>query len=235
MSLLRILACCALLSAWAIPAAADYPSALVFGTGYATGPAQWTPWQNLPNLEDSLWIYGTVSEVREPFLDLLPPAPYEMTYVFDSYACVFAMHGGDQTCSFSEIAIFDVGSIRVFLDTTPDADLADPATFRDGQQVLVADASPLQLFMEDNCMTGIRYVQRAIMQFRGGAWFARVSKNGEGFVAGDVGEFFGDIPAGIAALGYVGQSTSRIDILTPTRVESTTWGRIKALYRGATR
>ena len=231
MTISRTLACCVLALVGASPAVADFPSALVFDTGYATGPVQWTPWQNLPNLEDSLWIYGSVSAVNAPFVDLIPVGPYELTYVFDSYACIWASHGGDQTCTLAELAFFDLGSIRVFLDTTPDADFANPASFRDGQQVLVANAYPLQLFMENDCVTGIRYVQQAVMQFRGGAWFSRVSQNGVGFIAGNQGEFRGDVPAGLIALGYVGQSHSKVDIVVPNAVASTTWGRIKALYR----
>ena len=212
------------------PAAADYPSALVLGTGYATGPPQWTPWQNLPNLEDSLWIFGSVADVNAPFDALLPPGAYELTYVFDSYACVWSSLGTDG-CSNTAFAFFDLGSLRVYLDTTPDADFTRPATFRDGTLVLLATAHPLQLFMEDHCVTGERFVQRTVMYFVGGAWFAHVSQNGTGFVAGNLGEFRGDIPAGLAALGYVGQSTSVVNILVPNSVEATTWGRVKALYR----
>lgn len=214
----------------AAPSRADFPSALVLGTGYAAGPSQWTPWENLPALDDSLWIFGTVAGVNAPFVDLLPAGNYEITYVFDSYTCTFAAHGGDLICIVAEIAIFGFGSLHIYLDTSPDADLANAASFRDGELVLEAAAHPLQLFMEESCVTGIRYVQRAAMQFSGGTWFSRVSQNGVGFTAGDLGAFRGDVPAGIAALGYVGQSTSHIDILTPNMVTPTTWGRIKALY-----
>ncbi len=231
MTIRLTLACCVLLTASTRPAAADYPSALVLGTGYATGPATWTPWTNLPNLEDSLWIFGSVAEVHAPFDDLVPAGPYELTYVFEQYACVWSVHGEDLICSVTDIAIFDLGSIRVYLDTSPDADFADPATFRDGERVLVATAHPLQLFTELHCVNGRRYVQRAVMQFVGGTWFARVSRNGVGFTGGNFGEFWGDIPAGLRALGYIGQSESHVDILVPTAVTSTTWGRIKALYR----
>jgi hypothetical protein len=227
----RSLVCGVLILAAVRPALADYPSALVFDTGYATGPAQWTPWTNLPNLEDSLWIFGTVSDVNAPFEDLVPPGPHELTYVFESYACFWAAHGGDQTCSFTEFAFFDLGRIRVYLDLSPDADFADPATFRDGQLVLTANAFPLQLYTENHCVTGIRYVQQAFMTFLGGAWFSRVSQNGVGFVAGNIGEFRGDIPPALAALGYIGQSNSFIDIIVPNATVPTTWGRIKALYR----
>jgi hypothetical protein len=213
------------------PALADYDSALVLGTGYATGPAQWTPWINLPSLEDSLWIFGSVAQANAPFDDLLPAGPYELTYVFEQYACVWSVHGEDLICSITDIAIFDLGSMRVYLDSSPDADLANPATFRDGTLVLSATAHPLQLFTEEHCVNGRRYVQRAVMQFTGGAWFSRVSREGVGFTAGNIGEFRGDIPANLIALGYIGQSTSRVDILVPTAVTPTTWGRIKAFYR----
>ena len=36
-----------LLAALAVPAAADYESALVLGTGYAIGPPTWTPWEKI--------------------------------------------------------------------------------------------------------------------------------------------------------------------------------------------
>ncbi len=231
MTVSRAILCCAFLAGSTRPAVADYSSALVFGTGYATGPAQWTPWTNLPNLEDSLWMFGTVTDVNAPFEDLLPAEPYEITYVFEHYACIWAVHGEDLVCSVTEIAIFDLGVIRVYLDTTPDADFANPATFRDGELALSATAHPLQLFTELHCVNGRRYEQRAIMTFVGGAWFPRVSLNGVGFVAGNDGEFRGDIPAPMTALGYVGQSASVINIVEPTAVEPTTWGRVKALYR----
>ncbi len=69
------------------------------------------------------------------------------------------------------------------------------------------------------------------MTFTGGAWFPRVSENGVGFVGGNDGEFWGDIPPALVALGYIGQSTSVIHVVTPTAVRPTTWGRVKALYR----
>lgn len=225
-----LLVACSWLATTARPAAADYPSALVLGTGYAAGPAQWLPWENLPNLEDSLWIFGTVADVNAPFDDLLPVGPYELTYVFDSYSCVWSTFGQDG-CSVTAYAFFDFGSLRVYLDLSPDADFANAATFRDGTLMLEATAHPLQLFTEDHCVTGRRFVQRAVMRFVGGAWFSHVSQNGDGFVAGNIGEFQGDIPAALTALGYVGQSASVVDIIVPNSVEATTWGRIKAMYR----
>ncbi len=221
----------ALATTLARPAAADFPSALVFATGYATGPPQWTPWENLPNLADSLWIYGSVGDVNAPFEDLVPVGPHEFTYVFDGYFCVWSTHGGDLECSLTELAFFDFGRISVYLDATPDADFANPASFRDGQLVLRADAHPLQLFTETHCIMGTRYVQRAIMTFTGGAWFDRVSQDGEGFLAGNLGEFRGDIPDPLKALGYIGQSTSVVNIVVPNAVIPSTWGRIKAMYR----
>ena len=231
MKLVRTILALTCLLALAGPAAADFDSALVFDTGYATGPPGWTPWTNLPHLADSLWIYGTVGDINAPFEDLVPAAPYEFTYVFDGYFCIWSTHGGDLECSVTELAFFDFGQISIYLDLSPDADFADVDTFRDGQLVLRADAHPLQLFTENHCVTGIRYVQRAIMTFVGGAWFDRVSKDGEGYIAGNEGEFRGDIPDPIKALGYVGQSTSVINIVVPNAVEPTTWGRIKAMYR----
>ena len=219
------------LLAFARPAAADFDSALVLATGYARGPAQWTPWINLPALEDSLWIYGSVYQVNAPFADLVPPGPHEFTYVFDSYYCTWSTHGEDLECITAELAIFDFGRISIYLDATPDADFASPATFSDGQLVLRAEAHPLQLFMETHCVSGVRYVQRAVLTFTGGAWFDRVSKNGQGYLGANQGEFRGDISDGLKALGYIGQSTSVVDILVPNAIEPTTWGRIKAMYR----
>ena len=226
----RILTCCVLALAGTSPAWADFPSALVFDTGYATGPAQWTPWENLQPRGLAVDL-RTISDVNPPFEDLIPVGPYELTYVFESYACSFSAHGDDQDCITAEFAFFDLGRMRVYLDTSPDADFANPATFRDGQLVLSASAFPLQLYKETNCVTGERFVQQAVIRFLGGAWFSRVSSNGVGFLAANQGEFRGDIPAGLTALGYVGQSHSIIDIVVPNAVQSTTWGRIKALYR----
>ena len=220
-----------LLLVFASPAAADFDSALVLDTGYAGGPSQWTPWINLPELEDTLWIYGSVAQVNAPFDDLVPAGAHELTYVFDSYLCTWATHGDDLECITAELAIFNFGRLSVYLDETPDATFASPATFSDGQLVLRADAYPLQLFMETHCVSGVRYVQRAILTFTGGAWFDRVSKNGEGYLGANQGQFRGDISDALKALGYIGQSTSTIDVLVPNAVEPTTWGRIKAMYR----
>ena len=90
MKLLRIIIALGFVVAFAPPAAADFDSALVLDTGYATGPPGWTPWTNLPHLADSLWIYGTVGDVNAPFEDLVPAAPHEFTYVFDGYFCATA-------------------------------------------------------------------------------------------------------------------------------------------------
>ena len=219
------------LFAFARPAAADFDSALVLGTGYAAGPSQWTPWVNLPELEDTLWVYGSVAQVNAPFTDLVPAGPHEFTYVFDSYLCTFAAHGEDLECITAEVAVFNFGRLSIYLDATPDANFANAASFYDGELVLRADAYPLQLFMETHCVNGVRYVQRTVLTFTGGTWFDRVSKDGKSYLGANQGEFRGDISDALKALGYVGQSTSVIDIIVPNAVEATTWGRIKAMYR----
>lgn len=216
------------------PVAADeiYPSALVLDIGYAIGPPGWHPWANLPAQGDPLLILGSVSDVNEPFTDLLPVAgAFELTYAFRDFACAFSGWGEDLVCSAQYDAWFDGGRISVFLDVTPDADFANPATFLDGELVLEARSDQLHLWFLTHCMYGDEYGQRSDLQWIGGAWFDRVSRGGVGYAGENLGRFDGDVPNAIRNLGYVGRSASSVDAFKPLATTPTTWGRVKALYR----
>ena len=215
-----------------VAASDTYPSALVLDTGYAIGPPAWYPWANFPAHGDPLSIFGSVSEVNEPFTDLLPIAgSYELTYAFRGFTCTFFGWGEDLVCTSLYNAWFDEGRISFFLDLTPDADFADPATFLDGELVLDAKAERLDLWFLSDCMYGTEFGQRSDLQWTGGGWFDRVSSNGVGYAGENLGRFDGDIPDPIRSAGYVGRSMSRIDIFKPVATAPITWGRVKALYR----
>jgi len=218
----------------AVPVAANdvYPSALVLDTGYAIGPPAWYPWANFPAQGDPLFIFGSVSEVNEPFTDLLPvAASYELTYAFRDFACTLYGWGEDFSCSALYSAWFDGGRISFFLALTPDAEFANAATFLDGDLVLEARADQLYLWFLTHCMYGDEYGQHSNLQWIGGTWFDRVSRNDVGYAGENLGSFDREVPAPIRGFGYVGRSLSRIDIFKPVATAPTTWGRVKALYR----
>ena len=220
----------------AFDASADvlYPAALTFEPGYASDPPSAFPVVGLPAVGDPLTIVGRVSAASAPFADLLPSGPYELTYAVDGATCV-GLGYWDGPCSDGYDATFHNGVLTFYLDTTPDADFTNPATFRDGEVVLLAQVKPLVLMNDDPyeaCpMEPDKPDLHAYLSFIGGTWFARVSHDGTGFVGLDLGEIDDNVPAGLQALGYTFRVDGTVDIFGPVPVMPTTWGRVKALYR----
>jgi hypothetical protein len=125
--------------------------------------------------------------------------------------------------------------MTVYLDSTPDADFTNTATFQDGVAVLIAQSTFTYVTDDDpheSCPweTDLPDLS-SFFVFVGGLWFERVSNNGNGWEGVCNGELEGDVPEQLQSLGYVFPADGTVDIDGPVPVASTTWGRVKALYR----
>lgn len=213
----------------AAPAAADiYQSALIFGTGYAAGPASWDPWIHDPAIGDQLWIVGPVIQVGAPLTGHTLPPVYELTYAYTAFECTgYGMWDDFEHGIGGPFTVWESGTFRVYLDDTPDANFAVPSTFQDGEIVLEGSPGDLFLWSGDPSES-----QSMSVHFTGGTWFEDVSSDGAGWLANTHGLFGGEVPPAMALLGYIGESTiSYMDVISPVAVEATTWGKIKSLYR----
>lgn len=224
----RLLALAPLLAGLVIahPAQAGIlPNAIVMDTGYAAGPVEWDIDFGYIREGDPLWIVGPVLELHAPFEDVLPPAgPYEVTYAFTDLVCTATGMWDDLDHNKGGwFAEFGGGKFRVYLDESPDADFANPATFQDGE--LLVEAQSMWFVL------GTEPTQLGYFRFTGGSLFDRVSKDGVGYIAENLGSIDGDVPAALEAFGYGARSSGAIDVHVPVPVEETTWGQVKALYR----
>jgi len=214
-----------------------YPAALTFEPGYANGPPAGFPWSEPPNYGDPITIVGRVSAVAPPLQDLLPAGAFELTYVLEGFSCTEWGMWDDIPCTGGLYGLFQNGTLACYLDATPDADFVNPATFRDGDLVLLAACSHLPVTDDDpyeNCpMVPDRPDVRGWLTFVGGAWFSHVSDQGTGFTGMMYGELGRTVPMPILlqALGYIFQIDGTVDVNAPVAVTPATWGRVKALYR----
>jgi hypothetical protein len=196
--------------------------AIVFETGYFGAPADWNPMWNSPHVGDSLWIVGRVAEFNAPFTGLVPmDGSHEATFAFDGFVCTEDGMWDSDYGTGGWFATFPGGTLKIYLDDTPDADFSDPSTFRDGELLLEAQAFWLIL--------GTEPPHYAWFTFTGGSLFSVVSKNGAGYRAENPGTF-GSAPAPMQDLGYLAESISTVHVHVPVPTEETTWGRIKTLY-----
>lgn len=232
---IAIVACLLVLFSVAAYGDALFPAALTLDTGYAIGPAPPFPWIMAFALGAPLIMAGNVSAVGQPFQDLLPLGNYEITYVFEGSTCVTVGNFDAQPCSGGEFADFYGGTFALYLDTTPDANFANLSTFRDGDVVLLAQASYIYIADDDPYeVCPMREDVPDISSFFkivGGLWFERVSNHGVGFDGVCRSEMETSVPAELQALGYVFSADGVVDIDGPVSVTPTTWGRVKALYR----
>lgn len=217
-----------------VSAGLEYPAALTLEPGFASGPPQGFPWWAIPDLGDPLAIVGRVASVAAPFGGLVPPDA-ELTYDFEGASCTERGNWDDPGgCAGGVYGTFQNGTLAVYLDATPDADFANPATFRDGELVLVAQTSYVYVLDSDN--GSCPWLPNppdvtAYFMFIGGTWFPRVSHDGAGFRGKSEGELDNNVPADLQSLGYIFRVDGRLDVYGPVAVEPTTWGRVKALYR----
>jgi hypothetical protein len=230
----------ALLGSLCAPAnATDIQGAIEFQTGYVGSSSAWIPWHNFPAIGSSLFVVGLVDHFNAPFQDLLPPAgTYEATYSIEGLMCTDNILWDDFVHGVGGMAAgYSDGTLRIYVDSTPDADPADPSTFEDGELVLEAQLIPRDymgefLLMDGGCCYPSVETLSGCFEFSGGAWFSRVkSADGDGCRAVIAGCFRGSIPDELREMGYVGQSSSRLDLYAVVTVKSATWGGIKSLFR----
>lgn len=215
----------------AAPASADvFENAIIMGESYVAGPPAWDPWLNEPNIGDPLWMVGPVVQLWAPFDDrtLPPPGTYEVTYAYTGFQCARNGNWDDFENNIGgSYSDFEGGVYSVYLDTSPDANFSNVATFQDGELILQASVDVLS-FISGHPDYGFW----SGMRFTGGSWFDEVSNGGVGYYANVSGLFTGDILPIYEGMGYVGQSLfSGVTILVPVATEVTTWGKVKALYR----
>ncbi len=231
-----ILAAVLIVAACAAVTAADtlYPAAFTFEPGLAYGPPTGFPWMDLPDLGTPLVMEGRVAAVGAPFDDLLPAGNWEITWVFEGSACTQAGNWDDFFCAGGLFATYEGGTLTFYLDTSPDANILDPSTFRDGEVVLQAQTSTVNAADND---PHVACPQRpdepdvfAFFSFVGGSWFARVSDNGTGLAGTSRGEMDNGVPPGLEPL-FTFRVDGVVDVYGPVATEATTWGRVKALYR----
>src|SRR5688572_8408368 len=217
-----------ILSVMNATAAPLYPSALTFEPGYASGPPDGFPWWAMPSMGAPLTIVGKVATVGAPFEDLVPAGGYELTYAFQGSTCTQSGNWDNIPCSGGLFGTFQSGGIAWYLDTTPDADFTNLATFLDGELVLLAETSYVYVLDDDPegaCpMVESQPDVTAYLAFTGGTWFSRVSNQGKGLTGISEGELDNSVPAGLAALGYIFRVDGNVDIFGPVAVQSTTWG-----------
>jgi hypothetical protein len=231
-----ILAAFLLLTTMPAGARADilYPAALTFEPGYASGPPQGFPWLALPENGSPFTLVGRVATVGAPFEDLLPVGSYEITYVFEGSSCTQAGLWDNIPCSGGLFATYQGGTVAFYLDATPDADFTNPATFRDGEAVLLAQSSYLYV-LDDDPGACVQLPNQSdvntFFTFTGGTWFSRVSDNGNGLEGASTGELDDNVPTPLAAQGYIFRVDGTVDVYGPVATEATTWGRVKAMYR----
>jgi hypothetical protein len=211
-----------------------YPSALVFEPGYAIGPSGGFPVQQvLPNLGDPLSFMGLVATVNAPFADLLPGGIYEITYLLQGATCGIASDQyGPPPCDDHMWAGFSGGALSIYLDTTPDADFTNVATFADGELVLLMENLAVILMDVDDpgpSCSGPYFDLFMGFDFTGGSWFSRVDNVFLWSVFD--GEIDGQVPPALQALGFTFRGDGHVDIHQTLATKQVTWGRVKSLYR----
>jgi hypothetical protein len=210
----------------------EWPSAIVFESGYVGVTGQWTPWTNFPGLGDPMFVVGHVSEFRDPLVGLMPTdQAYEVTYV-----CVGAKCSGwgiweNFIDAWGQYADFDGGFLRIYIDANTVADHSSPGTFLDGELVLELRVTSLRLQAGTWPQSAEIYEYLLSGRFIGGTWLHAVSGDKGGYLAENLGGFTGDIPEPMRQQGYVGLSETWMNILSPIAVKITTWGAVKALYQ----
>jgi len=210
-----------------------HDNVLVLGDGYAAGPMAGFPVDAvLPNFGDWITIVGTITGVNEFFGDLLPPGPYELTYMFAGATCIsYSDNPISPPCQPTAWGLFTGGTLQVFLDTTPDADFAHGDTFTDGELVLAAATVEHRIWNVDaapGCWEAPDW--ESIFMFYAGSWYPRISS--PPFVGTLDGEIDGNVPAGLAASGFTFHvSSGAIGLHYNVATRPTTWGYVKSLYR----
>jgi hypothetical protein len=183
-------------------------------------------------------IFGIVSGVNAPFSDLLPAPPYELTFVYEN-AVLVERGNYDGDCSGGSYSTYQGGTLSIYLDTTPDADFTNTATFRDGDLVLAITQQWPMWVAGDDPQESCPMVEKDNPDLQGafvcsgGSWLFRVISDGKGFVSNFYGEDdrYDIVPAPIEAAGFIDRIHGSIDIVAPVATQPATWGYVKSLYR----
>ena len=215
-----------------VPATAQYyDNILELGTGYAAGPGGFPIAGIEPPLGSLVAIQGMIVDVNGFFEALLPSPPYELTYVFTGATCVTSSPAWPE-CPAGSWGLFTGGTLLVYLDTTPDADFTNSGTFTDGELVLAANQVEHRITDSDGGgICGNSYDWTSQFFFQDGTWYSQIVD--PTMMRANLGaEIDADVPAALAGLGFTFHvQAGAIDMDHLVAVESTTWGRVKALYR----
>jgi hypothetical protein len=209
--------------------------AISFSASYAFPTSYWAypnsvQALNSPMEGDNLLILGKIAAFQAPFEDLNPADPeLEFTYRMRNLTVAVTGIWDDFTHHESGIYVeYTGGVLEIYRDTSPDADYVDPGTFADGEMILSASMTWLDLILYSSQTPP----QDGGLVFTGGTLFNRVSEAGVGFTANNEGNFAMNpdvIPDNLEELGSNAMSQTVININPGVPVRSTTWGRIKAL------
>jgi hypothetical protein len=176
-------------------------------------------------------VLGRVVGANSPIVGLPFDDPgYEFTFtITDLEYVACALWDGGDPIEYGGISYrFENGMFRLYRDSSPDADLLNPETYADGDILLEGPAGYM------TGMTSCPYCpweNYAWITFSGGLLFSSVSHEGTGYSATLVHQQSAPPDSALMGMGYQFPSTGWMDLHAPVGIESTTWGRIKNLYR----
>jgi hypothetical protein len=205
----------------------NYPSSIVLQTGKVLGPPNWVV--GFPRVGDTLTVVGLVDHFNNPLEDLGASSDsIEYTYVFSNLVCAFAANVHCTNGIEYSAADFPEGTLRVYLDESPDASFLDASSFFNGEVLLEAEVTSLNF---GSCDYWNPNIARGEIQFTGGRLFPRVSEDEIGWRGTTDGSYLMIDDETLIGLGYVLSFESTISLVDPTSVEPMTWGRLKNHFR----
>ncbi len=228
-----------LLAAASSARAADFGDVARLGPGYVHEDGRTN--------SDFTWdqpfhIVGYVSgfEGRLAHLDAAEPGIEYTWAVMDALSCGGILGDTAEGCPVLSNDAAG-GWFRLVRDTTPDANLADPATFTDGEVLLegviprweeAGSTAPLTLvgWYCSPTNEGSEFWFRASLD--GGAAWPDLGVTGPETLAMGLGTFeaWSQLPQEILDAGYFARVEFTLSTETPVAVEPSSWGRVKQLY-----
>jgi hypothetical protein len=168
----------------------------------------WYPWDQV-NYEYTVWIDAVI-----------------LNYTGLPYPWVPGVNG-------TETADFNVAAVHIYEDAGTPADYANPATFKDGTEILTGVVQNMigehVVFWVGGSLIDLPWTITGVVVMTGGTGIANLdSQCAGGLVMND----FVNFAIGTQPPGY--QESYDIEWKCPevsTGVEETTWGRMKGLYR----
>jgi hypothetical protein len=211
-------------------ATAPVDSALTFHPTYVR--ASLDLFQETPSDTDSVTVLvvGMVTGGRFPIEGLPTGQPgVEVTFVISDLSYVTWGFRYPKVCQSPDFSYqFEDGWFRVYADDSPDADLADPASFQDGELLLEGTMRSYDTGLVSSY--GCTVHNDGWVTFTGGSLFSSVSKDGVGYEALFIHRQ-DQTTDPVRSLGYQWYGDGRLTLSIPVAVRPTTWGRLKALYR----